>query len=63
MKKVNCSLRDCIFYHESPSHPGEVFCKHPDVDLNRGGRRCPLYQMDWAKKIDAAESMTRRLKL
>ena len=49
LTKVNCSLVDCVFY-EPNSHA--ALCKHPDVLLHKTDKRCPLYRMNWAKKME-----------
>lgn len=58
---VKCKLKDCVFYREHPEK-GEVFCAHPEINFHKNNFRCPLYQLDWTKKMQDAEVLTRRMK-
>ncbi|HQH11710.1 MAG TPA: hypothetical protein PLS31_04695 [Candidatus Sumerlaeota bacterium] len=67
MIKVECHFNDCVYFNQSPNSPGEVYCSHKEIELQLQLSRynlknCPLYRMDWAKKMGIAQSMKTRLK-
>ena len=48
-----CKLNDCMFYEAPyPDTTGYCYCSHPEKKYYMKGGRCPLYRMDWQKKID-----------
>ena len=61
LTRVKCHLTDCIYYAEKPGEPGVSYCKHADVLLHKDNLHCPLYRVDWAKKLEAAEWLNKRL--
>jgi hypothetical protein len=54
---VNCNLKDCIFFTQDPAKPFVNFCKYPDILLYKSYKRCPVYRMDWEKKMKAIKSV------
>ncbi|MBN1899922.1 hypothetical protein JW926_01190 [Candidatus Sumerlaeota bacterium] len=60
LTKVNCNLKDCIYYEPNPDHFSMAFCKHPDILLHKTNRRCPLYRMNWAKKMEGLNQLVKQ---
>ena len=51
-KLVRCSMDACIYYIEAQGlGSGMAFCKHPDKSVVRQSGSCPLYRLDWQKKL------------
>ena len=57
LTSVNCNLRDCIFFQEDPSKPYIIYCKYPDIMLYKNHKRCPVYRMDWEKKMKNIQTL------
>jgi len=55
LTKVECRLTDCIYYVEKPGEPGVSYCKHPEIAFYKTNHRCPLYRLDWLKKMESLE--------
>ncbi len=50
---VNCKMKDCVYYYEREENGQKrVYCKHPDKDITSETYGCPLYRLDWTKKIN-----------
>ncbi|GAB4317082.1 MAG: hypothetical protein Kow0059_09960 [Candidatus Sumerlaeia bacterium] len=47
-----CRLSDCLFF-EGPieGRPGYCLCSHPDKQLYLQKPTCPLYRLDWQKRM------------
>jgi len=57
LRGVVCSLSDCLYHVKLPNQPSRTFCRHPEIETNPAGTRCPFYRMDWQRKT---EEMSRR---
>lgn len=62
MVRMQCILTDCVYFKEFPDKPGVTFCAHKDIMLHLSNSTCPLYRMDWAKKMAKAQKLVIRLK-
>jgi hypothetical protein len=52
---VVCQQRDCIFYERGvPGNSDLGMCSHPNKRLHAVGSSCPLYSIDWMKKLQIA---------
>ena len=61
MISVECTLKDCIFYHTDPEQPGIVYCKHQDKPHHMQNDPCPLYRLNWQQRSKGAASDYLRL--
>jgi len=50
---VACPFEDCLYHIRMPIQGDPVFCSHPDKKRFGGSQACPLYQYNWAKKLEA----------
>lgn len=50
---VFCDLKDCFYYRPEPDQPRKCRCAHPDKPRHLDQSVCPLYKMDWQKKLKA----------
>jgi len=49
---VKCKMSDCIHYLEkTEGGKTRVYCKHPDKSITSNTFGCPLYRLDWTKKV------------
>jgi hypothetical protein len=56
--KVRCTRTECTFYLLDPKSR-LTFCKHPDKKFYHSNN-CPLFVLDWQKKLGAVESLEQR---
>lgn len=50
--KVACELSDCMYYNTYQKGSGFALCSHPDKKFHLRQGKCPLYRMDWEKKME-----------
>ncbi|MBN1475997.1 hypothetical protein JXA47_04515 [Candidatus Sumerlaeota bacterium] len=48
--RISCSLRDCCFWEEDAA--GVVFCTHVDKAMHLRVDPCPLYRLDWKRRME-----------
>ncbi|MBX7246136.1 MAG: hypothetical protein K1X53_11610 [Candidatus Sumerlaeaceae bacterium] len=49
---VNCKLTDCVYHEGSPNGQlDRCLCSHPNKTYYISNTTCPLYSMDWTKKL------------
>lgn len=49
---VECKMSDCLYYlEEDEGGKKRVYCKHPDKATTASTFGCPLYRLDWTKKV------------
>ncbi len=53
---VYCVLSDCVSYRPEPSNPRKCRCVHPEKSHYLNREICPLYRMDWQKKMKQMQS-------
>lgn len=52
LTRVECSMDDCLYYVEKEEAGMTLtYCKHPDRNISKDNYGCPLYRMDWAKRV------------
>jgi hypothetical protein len=58
---VQCNIKDCLHYVAGQGNTCATFCSHPDKInyMNLNGRPCPLYRLDWQRKIVGAQHVKR----
>ncbi|KPL09760.1 hypothetical protein AMJ85_06080 [candidate division BRC1 bacterium SM23_51] len=49
---IACPFEDCLYHVRLAIQNGQAFCSHPDKSRFRGSESCPLYQYNWAKRLD-----------
>ena len=54
--RVFCTQSDCLYYAPEPSNAAQCQCSHTDKKHHMDAGRCPLYRMDWQKKLKGAGS-------
>lgn len=57
--EVECRLSDCLHFQADPERRGFALCQHPDKCNYLAARPCPLYRLDWQKKVASAQSILR----
>jgi hypothetical protein len=60
LTKVNCNLKDCIYYEPNSNYTFMALCKHPDVLLHKTDKRCPLYRVNWVKKMEVLSQISKQ---
>ncbi len=51
---VVCRQRDCLYYTPEPADPRKCRCTHAEKPFYLNGGHCPLYRLDWQKKLREA---------
>lgn len=57
--RVHCKLADCCYYEQDSEDPNIVWCKHPDKEMHILAEPCPLYIVDWKKRVKLMEERKR----
>lgn len=60
--RINCKFRDCLFLYRDMDNPTEVYCLHPEKRHHLDQVPCPLYHINWEKRLGQAEEMKAYLK-
>lgn len=56
--EISCRMSDCIYYHCATHDPLKAICRHKDAPRYlHTDPPCPLYQLDWQKKVKASAAM------
>jgi hypothetical protein len=50
---IACPFEDCLYHVRLAVQADQVFCSHPDKSRFRGSQACPLYQYNWARRLDS----------
>ncbi len=57
---VYCELKDCVYYRPEPASASQCRCVHPDKAAYNKTVHCPLYRMDWQKKLKSIAPETKK---
>ncbi len=61
MTPVRCKLSECMFYKQVGHGPDNVYCSHPDRPRYASNSNCPLFRLDWERKMDSLRHIKSRL--
>jgi hypothetical protein len=51
---VFCKLAECTYYEaRSEANPDNAICSHPNKREHLSAPACPLFRLDWMKKLSA----------
>jgi len=57
LTEIDCQLGDCLYFRTDEDRPGAVFCAHADRARNPQTQPCPLYRLDWQRKMALTASL------
>ncbi len=61
MTPVRCKLSECMFYKQMGSNPDNVYCTSPDKPHFLTNNNCPLFRLDWERKMRGLRQVKSRL--
>lgn len=53
MTATTCTKSECFHHHENPNDSRRFNCAHPHKPNYPDSPDCPLFKLDWQKKLDA----------
>lgn len=53
---------DCVYFYRNNLNPSETYCLHNAKKYHLDQQPCPLYHIDWQKKILQTELITKLMR-
>ena len=61
MTPVRCKLSECMFYKQVGSSRDNVYCTSQDKPHFLSNNNCPLFRLDWERKMSDLRQVKSRL--
>lgn len=57
---VICALHDCVYFEMVDEERRHALCDHPDKKLYLRVEPCPLYRLDWKRRMQQMRGKPRQ---